>query len=150
VSSLWVRFLPHLGALAGLKLVEIPDEGATIRVGDAELKAIPAHFLHSPGNFNLYDPVVKVLFSGDLGAAVFPEGTWYLFVEDFEEHAKLMEPFHRRYLPCRKALEAWLRRVKQLDIKAIAPQHGAIFTGDNVGEFLKWLEGLGAIGADLL
>jgi len=150
VSSLWVRFLPHLGALAGLKLVEVPDEGTSIRVGEAELKAIPAHFLHSPGNFNLYDPVVKVLFSGDLGAAVFPEGTWYLFVEDFESHAKLMEPFHRRYLPCRKALEVWLRRVKELDIEVIAPQHGAIFTGENVGRFLEWLGGLGSIGADLL
>jgi len=150
VSSLWVRFLPHLGALTGLKIVEIPDDGMNIRVGEAELKAIPAHFLHSPGNFNLYDPVVKVLFSGDLGAAVFPEDTWYLFAEDFEGHAKLMEPFHRRYLPCRKALEAWLRRVKQLDIKVIAPQHGAILTGNNVRRFLKWLEGLRGVGADLL
>ncbi len=150
ISSLWVRFLPHLGALAGLKVVEIPDEGTSIRVGNADLRAIPAHFLHSPGNFNLYDPVVKVLFSGDLGAAVFPEGTWYLFVEDFEAHAKLMEPFHRRYLPCRKALEAWLGRVRQLDIKVIAPQHGAVFTGGNVRRFLKWLEGLKEVGVDTL
>ncbi len=150
VSSLWVRFLPHLGALTGLRLVEIPDEGTTIRVGRAELRTVPAHFLHSPGNFSLYDPKVKVLFSGDIGAAVFPEGTWYLFVEDFEKHVKLMEPFHRRYLPCRKALEAWLRHVKQLEVKVIAPQHGAIFVGDNVRKFLKWLESLEEIGADLL
>ncbi len=152
VSALWVRFLPHLGAAAGLDFQPIPDEGGEIPVGKTALKAIPAHFLHSPGNFTVYDPVVRTLFSGDIGAAVFPENQWYLFVEDFEEHAKYMEGFHRRYMACSRALEKWLNRVEKLEIEVIAPQHGAIMTGENVAKFLRWLRSLAekGVGADIL
>ncbi len=150
ISRLWVRFLPHLGALEGLDVVEIPDEGMEISIGGSKLVAIPAHFLHSPGQFTLYDPVVRVLFSSDIGAAVFPKGRWYLFVENFEEHVKYMEPFHRRYLACTRALRAWLKRVRGLEVEIVAPQHGAIFVGENVRRLLDWLESLGAVGAELL
>ena len=30
--------------------------------------ALPAHFLHSVGNFHIYDPIAKILYTGDLGA----------------------------------------------------------------------------------
>ena len=150
VSEIWTRFLPHLGAESGVEYEGIPDGGREISVGGKRLLAVPAHFLHSPGHFNLYIPGLKALFSGDIGAAVFPPGTWYLFVEDFEEHARYMEWFHKRFMACRRALEAWLRRVKKLDIEIIAPQHGAILTGENARRFLEWLEGLGGVGADLL
>ena len=150
VSSLWTRFLPHLGALAGLKIREIPDEGAEIPLGEASLEAVPAHFLHSPGNFSLYDPAAGVLFSGDIGAAVFPEGEWYLFVEDFERHKRFMEGFHKRYLCCRRALDAWIRRARALEPEIIAPQHGAIFQGRMVHKFLDWLESLGPVGVNYL
>ena len=148
VSSLWTRFLPHLGAVSGLNIVEIPDHGGEVRVGSTALKAIPAHFLHSPGMFTLYDPRVRVLFSADIGAAVFPRGRWYLFVEDFNEHLKYIEWFHRRYMACRKALLAWLKHVKPLDIEVVAPQHGAIFVGENARRFLEWLERLEPVGVD--
>ncbi len=100
-----------------------------------KLKAILAHFLHSPGNFTLYDPVVKVLFSGDIGAAVFPQGKWYLFAENFDEHVKYMEWFHRGFMASTRALRTWLRRVKELEVEVIAPQHGAIFVSGNASKF---------------
>jgi len=150
VSKLWTRFLPHLGVSSGLDIVEIPDEGGEIPLGESSLLAIPAHFLHSPGNFTLYDPVTKVLFSGDIGAAVFPKGVWYLFVEDFDRHAELMKPFHERYLACREALEAWLSIVERLDVEAIAPQHGAIMVGDKARKFLEWLRSLNRFGVDIV
>ena len=151
VSALWSRFLPHLGVLEGLKIVEVPDRGLEIYLGHSKLLAIPAHFLHSPGNFTLYDPKVKVLFSSDIGASVFPKGKWYLFVENFEEHAKFMEPFHKRYLASSKALHAWLKKIEHLDIEVIAPQHGAIFVGKPlVKKFLAWLYSLGPVGIDNL
>ncbi|MEB3851122.1 MAG: FprA family A-type flavoprotein, partial [Desulfurococcales archaeon] len=152
VSRLWTRFLPHLGVLGGVEFVEIPDEGMEIRVGSTTLQAIPAHFLHSPGNFTLYDPAVRVLFSGDIGAAVFPPGKWYLIVDDFDSHVSLIEWFHRRYLASGKALKAWLSRVRGLAIDTIAPQHGAVFQGANAGRFLDWLERLAStpIGVDYL
>jgi len=149
ISALWTRFLPHLGAEVLQRVVEIPDEGMDIRIEDLAIKAVPAHFMHSPGNFHFYDPVAKVYFSGDVGAAVFKD-RWYLIVEDFEEHAKLMEGFHRRYLASKKAIEAWLKRIEGLKIDVIAPQHGAIFEGENVRKFLNWLKGLDRVGVDYL
>jgi len=150
VSSLWTRFLPHLGVMAGLEMVEIPDNGLDIHLGRSTLKAVPAHFLHSPGNFSLYDPKVRVLFSGDIGAAVFPEGVWYLFVDNFKEHARYMEAFHRRYIPTKKAIDLWLKRVSKLDIEIIAPQHGAIFVGKNAEKFLDWLRSIDGVGVDVM
>ena len=72
VSQLWLRFLPHYGIDRYLEhhLKPIPDAGMFIEVGSARLMAVPAHFLHSAGNFQLYDPVSKILFTGDLGASV--------------------------------------------------------------------------------
>ncbi len=150
VSEIWTRFLPHLGVESGVEYEGIPDKGREIIIEGKRLLAIPAHFLHSPGNFNLYIPGLKALFTGDIGAVVFPPGIWYLFVEDFDEHVRYMEWFHKRFMACQRALEAWLSKVKKLDIEVIAPQHGAIFTGENARRFLKWLESLGEVGAELL
>ncbi len=150
ISQLWVRFLPHLGVLTTQQIKPLPDEGAEIPLGKTTLKAVPAHFLHSPGNFNLYDPVVKVLFSGDIGAAIYPKGVWYLFVENFEKHIPLIQPFHKRYLPCSKAVQKWLKHIESLDIEVIAPQHGAIFEGENVAKFLEWLRNLGETGLETM
>ncbi len=107
-----------------------------IVLGKTILKALPAHFLHSPSNFHLYDSVSKILFTGDLGAAVFPE-YMVLFVEDFESRAKLMEGFHRRYLPCRRPLDKRLETIRGLDIRMIAPQHGVIMEDDKAEKFLE-------------
>jgi flavorubredoxin len=150
VSELWERFLPHLGFEAAGKIIDIPDQGMSIKFGKSEIKAIPAHFMHSVGNFHYYDPVSKIYFSGDLGAAVFPAGKWYLFVENFDEHVKYMEPFHRRYIVSKKAIDHWLEQIKGLDIKIIAPQHGSIFQGENVKKFIEWLKSLDKVGIDYI
>jgi len=143
IPRLWSRFIPHLfpqDASTNHRVQEIPDEGGSIRLGESELRLIPAHFLHSPGNFQIYDPVSKVLFSGDLFASLLPEGEDYDFVENFEEHVKHMEPFHGRYIPSVRAVERWLERVKGLEIETIVPQHGAIIRGrDNVEKALAWV-----------
>ncbi|MCY0860612.1 MAG: MBL fold metallo-hydrolase [Sulfolobaceae archaeon] len=151
VSALWERFLPHLGTVGGIKFVDLPDQGMDIKVTeDFSVKAIPAHFMHSPGNFHYYDPIAKIYFSGDLGAAMYPEGKWYLFVEDFEEHKKFMEPFHRRYIATRRAIDVWLKKIKGLEINIIAPQHGSIFQGENVKKFIEWINSLDKVGIDLM
>ncbi len=149
VSALWERFIPHLGASVKERIVDIPDEGMEISVGKSKIKAIPAHFMHSPGNFHYYDPTLKIYFSGDMGAAVYPEGTWYLIVDNFEEHKKYMEQFHRRYIASRKAIEIWQRRISDLEIETVAPQHGSIFMGENAKKFISWLTSLDKVGLDL-
>ncbi|BFH72579.1 MBL fold metallo-hydrolase [Sulfurisphaera javensis] len=145
VSALWERFLPHLGAELKNRIVDIPDEGMVIDF----IKAIPAHFMHSPGNFHYYDTYSKIYFSGDLGAAIFKD-KWYLIVEDFDSHVKLMEPFHRRYIASKKAIDAWLKKIEGLEINVIAPQHGSVFEGENVKKFINWLKSLDKVGVDLM
>jgi len=137
-SALWVRFVPHFGLdnLVEDRLNAIPDEGMVLKLGGSPLLILPAHFLHSVGNFQIYDPVSKVLYTGDLGASL---GTEERFVKDFDDHLQYMEGFHRRYMTCNKALRAWVDMVAGLDIEVIAPQHGAVFRGkEMVTRFLDW------------
>ena len=74
ISELWVRFLPHFGIYDGRRIVSIPDGGKSLTLsGGARLMMVPSHFLHSTGCFSLYDSRSKILFTGDIGAALFPE-----------------------------------------------------------------------------
>ena len=149
LSALWIRFVAHFGIdrLDESRLLPIPDHGMSLPLGAATIQIIPAHFLHSPGNFQLYDPVSKILYSGDLGAAVGPE---YREVTDFDAHLQYMAGFHRRYMSGNRALRAWAKIARQLDIEIIAPQHGAVFKGKPMVErFISWCEGL-ECGVDIV
>lgn len=142
ISRLWHRFVPHFGSdrLVFSRMQPIPCEGQRIEVGGSELIILPAHFLHSTGNFHLYDPVSKILYTGDIGAALGQQGRE---VEDFEAHIPFMKGFHQRYMASNRALRAWVRMVRQLDIETIAPQHGSMFRGKAlVGKFLDWCDNL--------
>ncbi len=142
ISDLWLRFVPHFGVdeLMIDRLKGIPDEGMRFRLGGSELLFLPAHFLHSCGNFQVYDVRSKILFSGDLGASIGPD---YVEVTDFDAHVRYMEGFHRRYMPSGHANRQWAAMVRQLDIEMIVPQHGAIFP--NAGlcrRFIDWVADL--------
>ena len=137
VSWLWAGFVPHFGGDKET-FVTIPDSGGDIMVGSQRLQAVPAHYLHSSGNFNLYDPKAKILFSGDIGAALLPPGEDGLFVEDFDRHIRHAEGFHRRWMGSEKAKRDWCARVGQMDIEMMCPQHGAIYRGEQVRRFIDW------------
>ncbi len=148
-SRLWLRFIPHFGMdrFVADRLLPIPDEGMVMELGGSELLVLPAHFLHSAGNFHIYDPTTKILYSGDLGASL---GIDYREVPDFDAHLRSMEGFHRRYMASNAALRRWVAMARQLDIQILAPQHGAFFRGpEMVGRFLDWAENL-QCGVDLL
>lgn len=149
ISQLWMRFVPHFGFdhLVADRLKPIPDEGMMLELGGCELMIVPAHFLHSEGNFQLYDPVAKILYTGDLGASL---GMTYASVPDFDAHLPYMEGFHRRYMASNRVMRAWADMVRDLDIEIIAPQHGAYFQGkDMVRRFIDWCAGL-ECGVDLI
>jgi flavorubredoxin len=149
VSGLWTRFVPHFGLdrLVETRLLPIPDEGRVLQLGATRLSLVPAHFLHSPGNFHLYDPVSRILYTGDLGASI---GAPYIEVTDFDAHLQYIEGFHRRYMSSRRALRVWVRMAKQLDVQMIVPQHGAFYRGPAlVSRFIEWCENL-ECGSDLL
>jgi len=140
-SWIWGGFIPHFGN--GRAINPVPDEGTTLPLGGSnDLLLIPAHYMHSPGCFTLYDPQAKILFSGDIGAAMLPKEKNSLFVDDFEAHIPHMESFHRRWLPSNRAKNGWVKRVRALEVDMICPQHGTIFRGENVLKFLDWLEAL--------
>ncbi|MDX1397798.1 MAG: MBL fold metallo-hydrolase [Oceanospirillum sp.] len=150
VSRLWIRFVSHFGFSDNSRLVAIEDSGKQIRLQDDEyIKLLPAHFLHSEGNFCFYDTRSKTLFSGDIGAAVFPTGERYLEVDDWDSHLKYMEGFHKRYMGNNAATRRWVASVRDLEIDRIVPQHGAIITKEHVTQFLDWLEQL-ECGTDLI
>lgn len=137
---LWEGFIRHFGC-ENVKYVPLPDEGGNLRLGSREFQFIPAHYLHSSGNFHFYDPEARILMSGDIGAALLPEES-PLFVSDFDSHVEFMRGFHQRWMPSNKAKNDWISRVRELRIDMMAPQHGAIFRGDDVQRFLDWFEAL--------
>lgn len=148
-SQLWIRFIPHFGLdrLVVDRLNPIPDGGMFIDLMGLKLMVIPAHFLHSCGNFHVYDPESRIYYSGDLGASV---GVDYLEVTDFDAHVEKMRGFHERYMGGSVILSAWARMVKTLDIEIMAPQHGAFFRGpETVRRFIDWCEDL-KCGPDLV
>lgn len=141
-SKLWHRFIPHFGSdkLVFERVDPIPDEGMVLALGSRPLVVVPAHFLHSVGNFHVWDPTSKILYTGDLGASL---GEEYRVVEDFDAHVRFMAGFHRRYMSSTAAMRAWTRMARTLDIEIIAPQHGAMMIGrPMVARFLDWLDTL--------
>ena len=88
-----------------------------------------------------YDPKAKILFSGDIGAGL-EASEAPLEVEDFNEHIPRMKLFHQRWMPSNEAKLNWIRRVRLLEIDMMVPQHGRIFTGESVNQFLNWFENL--------
>lgn len=157
-SRLWARFLPHLvsGFVANKmnssllnRLVELPDEGGRVKLGQSYIQAVPAHFLHSVGNFHFYDPLSRILFSGDVGAAE-THGDDHRPVDNMQQHIALMEGFHRRYMASNRACRAWVKRVRTLDIDMMVPQHGKPIVGKaHINDFLNWFEQL-ECGVDCL
>lgn len=155
-SKLWARFLPHLtasyltlshGISAFDRIIALPDRGVSFTLGKCQLKAVPAHFLHSVGNFHLYDPTSKILFSGDMGASLVRDATP---VRDFTAHVPDMEGFHRRYMASNKVCRLWASMVRGMDVEMIVPQHGRPFVGKAMIEaFLDWIEHL-ECGIDLM
>jgi flavorubredoxin len=153
-SRLWARFLPHLvpayqSGDIHERIVALPDEGGGIELGDSVIKAVPAHFLHSVGNFQFYDPVSRILFSGDMGASLVDDDPGAP-VEDFDAHVPHMRGFHRRYMSSNRACRLWADMVRKLNPEMIVPQHGRPFRGAAViGRFLDWIGDL-QCGVDLL
>ncbi len=151
VPELWERFIPHftsVGRTQG-RMIAIPDQGADLMLGDIHLKALPAHFLHAEGNFQFYDPISKVLFSGDMGANL-ASGDLDKPFKRLPEALPFMEGFHQRYMSGNKACRYWANMVRTLDIKWMVPQHGRPFKGKKViHQFLDWISDLHC-GVDLV
>ncbi|WP_338844989.1 MBL fold metallo-hydrolase [Massilia sp. W12] len=141
LSWLWSSFVPHFGGRKDT-FICLPDQGDTLHLGSLALQAVPAHYLHSSGNFNLYDPKARILFSGDIGAALLPHDQQALFVDDFDLHIRHAAGFHRRWMGSNEAKLDWCERAAQMQIDMLCPQHGAIYQGEDVMRFINWFADL--------
>ncbi len=141
VSWLWSSFMPHFGGDENT-FISIPDKGMELNHNGLKLIAVPAHHMHSAGNLHLYDPSSKIYFSGDTGAAILPDENRYLFIDDFEAHIPFIEPFHRRWFGSNGHKNNWCEKVQELEIEILCPQHGAIYVGEQVWQFVDWLHKL--------
>jgi len=152
MPSVWERFVPHFCSpnTPAERFMGIPDQGMRLPLGDSELIALPAHFLHSLGNLQFYDPVSKILFSGDMGASAVDADAAAEVVTDMASHVANMIGFHQRYMSCNKVCRLWAKMIRQLDVEWIVPQHGPSFKGKAIiAEFLDWIENL-QCGTDLM
>lgn len=143
ISKLWEHFVPHFmtGTRTADRIVAIPDEGANIMLGRSVIQALPAHFLHSEGNFHFYDATSNILFTGDMGASIGkPNSAPVHTAKDFIGHLKYIEGFHRRYMVSNKVCKLWVEMVRYMGVSMLAPQHGCVYTGEAIGMFLEWIE----------
>jgi len=147
--AIWSRFMEHYGLMDSSRVLLVPDEGMAFEFNDKTLHFIPAHFLHSPGQFTIYDETSKVLFSADIGAAVLPVQEANKPIDDFDSYSEYLLSFHQRFMAANIFCKAWISRVSKFDVQIIAPQHGTLLTNEMVKQFLDWFSEL-KCGADLL
>jgi len=151
ISRVWERFVPHFTKVGKTeeRIIGVPDLGGRLPLGDSELWLLPAHFLHAEGNFHFYDPVSRILFTGDLGVSMTSGREAQTPVRDLAPHIPRMEAFHRRYMVSNKILRLWSRMARTLDIAMLVPQHGAPIEGRvAISDFFDWVESL-MCGIDL-
>ena len=144
ISRMWERFVPHFTKTGKTenRVIGVPDGGGRLPLGRHELWLLPAHFMHSEGNFHFYDPVSRILFTGDLGVSMMSGAQAAKPVTDFKAHIPLMEGFHKRYMVSNKIMRLWAQMARQLDISMIVPQHGAPIMGAQaISDFINWIEG---------
>lgn len=145
ISRVWERFVPHFTKVGKTenRIISVPDSGGRLPLGRNELILVPAHFMHSEGNFQFYDPVSRILFTGDLAVSMMSGAQARVPVTDLAPHIPFMEGFHRRYMVSNKILRLWARMARQLDISMLVPQHGAPIMGKQaINDFFDWIENL--------
>jgi eukaryotic-like serine/threonine-protein kinase len=113
------------------------------------IQVVPTPFCHFRGAMALYDPDIRVLFSGDLFGGLNVPGRVQLFGEEADWPG--IAQFHQIYMPTREALVYAIRQIRALKpaVEFIAPQHGFVLQGAFMHEVMDRLERL-PVGLDLL
>ena len=103
-----------------------------------KLEFLTTPYCHSPGAFVTYEPKSKVLFSSDIFGGL--EESWEFYAkDDYFEQAKA---FHSAYMPSKDIFNYALRKIEQLDINIIAPQHGSIIERKYVYNLIEDMKNL--------
>lgn len=138
--------LPHYGR-SDYPYYDVTANPVYALPSGSSLKFVEAPFLHFPGAFVTYDTQSRYLFSGDIWAALSLD--WTLTVDSFEEHIPKMNLFHLDYMASNLAARGFVRRIENLAIDGILPQHGSIIGPQHVGHALDYLRNL-RCGTDII
>lgn len=131
-------FIPYYGIKSRVVPIRRDGEALVLKSG-RRLEFYLTPFVHFAGSMVTYDTRSKVLFSSDIfGAFSFD---WSLYAR--EDYLEAVKAFLEPYVGSKKALENVARKLEQLDIEVIAPQHGSIIT-DNIPEFIQALREMDA------
>lgn len=56
IPKLWTRFLPHFGIADFSRVIGVDDRGTSLNLSNgSSLDIVPAHYLHSVGQINVFD-----------------------------------------------------------------------------------------------
>lgn len=138
--------LPHYGR-SGYPYYDVSEKPVYGLPSGASLKFVEAPFLHFTGAFATYDTRARYLFSGDIWAAL--DLDWTLTVDSFEEHIPKMNLFLMDYMTSNLAARGFVKRIENLAIEAILPQHGSILGPQHVAAALDYLRHL-RCGTDII
>jgi len=127
--------------------VDVEKKPELVLPSGANLKFVPAPFLHFPGAFATHDSTARFLFTGDVFASL-SVGV-RLWAEGFTELRGNMSLFHTEYMTSNIATRGFARRLDGLDIDTLLPQHGCLIGRENVPSALDWLANL-KCGTDLI
>ncbi len=122
-------------------LVDLESVGERLTLQTRSLQTVPTPYTHAAGSFVTFDDLTRTLFTGDLFGSY--SSQWHLFLDLNEEcfacgdyrncprHAEYCPipeflEFHRRVMPCNKALHRAVDIVKGLAAEILAPQHGSV------------------------
>ena len=120
------------------ELVNVDLEGWELEMPDRKIKFIFMPYMHSPGEIMTYDTKTKVLFSGDIfGGLSFD---WALYAN--EDYFEAMDAFMEHYMPSKEIVNANFKKIENLEISMICPQHGSIIPGDKVKEAIENMKNL--------
>ena len=123
-SEMMASDLLHLSD--SLNIQTVAERGGEIAMSDGSgLHMISAPYLPTAASMTLYDPVARVLYTGDIGTA---EGQWSSdsspFCERFSMIGHAMTAFHQAWFASSSARDEWRDRVGSLAIDVIAPRAG--------------------------
>lgn len=145
-------------------LSPINEHGFEFSFNNRSLRFISTPYAHSQGSFVTYDEKTRTLFTSDLFGSFSTQ--WDLFIQleeacftcnDYKDcpHGNTYCPFpdmiafHRSVMPCEKALRHAIRKIKELDMDVIAPQHGSVLNRKRDIHFMAdTLESLSGVGID--
>ena len=95
-------------------------------------------YCHSPGAFVTYEPKSKTLFSGDIFGGM--EESWDFYAD--ETYFDKAKQFHQEYMPSKDIFNYTLKKIQNLDIDLIAPQHGSIIEKKYIHNLIEDMKNL--------